>query len=113
MTGGLQEQVTDGKDWFGIGLNPSSKSIIGSQEVPWIYEDRLDGKQVTDALVRFYNMSKTEREHMGKLGRKHVLKEYGQSKYAGNWYQLFERVTKEYGSWDSRVNYKSWEISEL
>ena len=30
MTGGLQEQVTDGEEWFGIGLKPSSKAIIGS-----------------------------------------------------------------------------------
>ena len=28
MTGGLQEQVTDGKSWFGIGLEPDSKAII-------------------------------------------------------------------------------------
>ena len=30
MTGGLQEQVTDGEDWFGIGIEPASKAIIGS-----------------------------------------------------------------------------------
>lgn len=34
MTGGLQEQVTDGADWFGIGIEPCSKALIGSQEVP-------------------------------------------------------------------------------
>ena len=42
MTGGLQEQVTDGENWFGVGIEPSSKAIIGSQEVPYIYEDRLN-----------------------------------------------------------------------
>ena len=41
MTGGLQEQVTDGKEWFGIGIEPTSRAIIGSQDIPWIYEDRL------------------------------------------------------------------------
>ena len=41
MTGGLQEQVTDGTNWFGIGLEPVSKAVVGSQEVPFIYEDRL------------------------------------------------------------------------
>jgi glycosyltransferase involved in cell wall biosynthesis len=39
MTGGLQEQVTDGEQWFGFGIEPASKAIIGSQEVPWIYEE--------------------------------------------------------------------------
>ena len=42
MTGGLQEQVTDGEEWFGIGLEPCSKAIIGSQEIPYIREDRLN-----------------------------------------------------------------------
>ena len=36
MTGGLQEQVTDGENWFGVGIEPSSKSVIGSQEIPYI-----------------------------------------------------------------------------
>ena len=113
MTGGLQEQVTDGENWFGIGLEPSSKAIIGSQEVPWIYEDRLDGKDVTDALVKFYNMNKQERDEMGKKGRAYVLKEYSKSKYAGNWYKLFKKVIEEHGSWETRKGYKSWEIVEI
>ena len=39
MTGGLQEQVTDGKNWFGFGIEPSSKCIIGfsSFSFPGIY----------------------------------------------------------------------------
>ena len=57
MTGGLQEQVTDGENTFGIALTPSSKAIIGSQQVPFIYEDRLSGSDVTQALLDMYNMS--------------------------------------------------------
>ena len=30
MTGGLQEQVTNGKEWFGWGIQPCSKTVIGS-----------------------------------------------------------------------------------
>ena len=51
MTGGLQEQVTDGENWFGIGLEPTSKAIIGSQTVPYIYEDRLSQEVVVNALI--------------------------------------------------------------
>ena len=41
MTGGLQDQITDGETWFGVGLEPCSKTVIGSQQVPYIYEDRI------------------------------------------------------------------------
>ena len=52
MTGGLQEQVTDGENWFGFGLQPASKAIIGSLQVPYIYEDRISQKDFTDALKK-------------------------------------------------------------
>ena len=114
MTGGLQEQVTDGNDnWFGIGIQPSSKAVIGSQDVPYIYEDRIKKEDFLDAIEDFYNLSEEERQKMGKLGRKHVLQNYNLTIYAENWYNTFKKVFEKYGSWDTRQNYKSWEIFEL
>ena len=113
MTGGLQEQVTDGEKWFGIGLKPDSKAIIGSQDVPYIYEDRLSGQQVVNALEKFYNLSKEERIEMGKEGRNHVLNNYGFSQYSGLWYQTFQDVFDKFGSWENRKGYKHWSFEQL
>jgi len=114
MTGGLQEQVTDGDDnWFGIGIQPSSKAIIGSQDVPYIYEDRISKEDFVKAMLDFYNTPKKERETMGLKGRSHVLNNYNLSTYIGNWYQIFQKVFDEFGSWDTRKKYKSWEMFEL
>ena len=113
MTGGLQEQVTNGTDWFGIGLEPSSKAIIGSQEVPYIYEDRLDGNSVVNAMERFHNMSKEERLEMGRAGRKHVIDNYGFEQYSELWQKSFRELFEECGSWDTRKNYKHWSFKEL
>ena len=74
MTGGLQEQVTDGENWFGIGLEPTSKAIIGSQEIPWIYEDRLSEEVVVEAMEKMHNMDSEEREMLGHVGRQHRFK---------------------------------------
>jgi len=113
MTGGLQQQVTNGKEWYGIGLEPSSKAVIGSQEVPWIYEDRLNKEDFIDALLDFFNMTKEQREEMGEKGRQHVLREYGYDKYAKSWENLLIRVHETHGSWDSRENYKSYRYTTL
>lgn len=113
MTGGLQEQVTDGKNWFGIGIEPSAKAIIGSQEVPWIYEDRMSKQQFLDAMRTFYNMSKSEREEMGKMGRKHVTDNYSYSTYGSKWRALFQYVTEDLGSWENRKNYKNYKFEEI
>lgn len=113
MTGGLQEQVTDGENWFGIGLEPTSKAIIGSQEIPFIYEDRLSEEVVVDALKKMHNMSKEERAELGKAGREHVSKNYSPEKYAKEWEELFEGIIEQHGSWDTRKGYKSWELIEV
>jgi glycosyltransferase involved in cell wall biosynthesis len=113
MTGGMQEQVTDGKEWFGIGLEPASKAIIGSLEVPYIYEDRVSGKDVIDAMEKMYNMSQEERDELGRKGRGHVLKNYNFKKYGEQWVELLTKVYEEKGSWNTRKDYKAWELTEV
>jgi glycosyltransferase involved in cell wall biosynthesis len=113
MTGGLQEQVTDGEEWFGYGIEPSSKCIIGSQEVPWIYEDRISKEDFLDCMMNFYNLSKEERSELGRKGRQHVLKNYGFDTHGKQWYKVINDAIEEFGSWDNRKNYKHWSFEEL
>ena len=113
MTGGMQEQVTDGTSWFGMGLEPSSKSIIGSQEVPYIYEDRINKDDFIDAMVEFYEMTVEEKRAMGAAGRKHVLDNYGHTQYSNLWYKTFQSAFEKFGSWENRKNHKAWELVEL
>mgnify|MGYP003647442268 CR=1 FL=1 len=113
MTGGLQEQVTDGEEWFGIGLEPSSKAIIGSQEIPWIYEDRVAGKEVVDAMEAMYRMTQEEREELGKKGRNHVITNYNREEIMKKWDEVFTKLYNDLGSWENRKNYKAWEFKEI
>jgi hypothetical protein len=113
MTGGLQEQITDGEKHFGIGIEPTSKAIIGSQDVPYIYEDRISKEDFLDAMESFYDMTDEERKQLGSDGRKYVLSKYGMDKYTGLWYQTFKEVFEEFGSWDTRKGYKAWEVFEI
>jgi len=113
MTGGLQEQVTDGEEWFGIGLQPSSRSIIGSQDIPWIYEDRINGPEFVDSLEKFYNTSKEARAEMGAKGRSHVMKNYNFDNFNNKWIEVMTDIHEKHGSWDTRRNYKSWRFEEL
>jgi len=113
MTGGLQEQVTNGEEWFGIGLEPASKAIIGSQEIPWIYEDRLNGDDVVEALVQMFNMTTEEREHMAERGYQHVKMNYNFENFERTWVETMDSINDKYGSWDTRKNYKSWDLVEI
>jgi len=113
MTGGLQEQVTDGEEIFGIGIEPASKAIIGSQDIPWIYEDRLDGKEVTDAMQKMVEMSKEDRAALGEKGIEHVKKNYSFEDFEETWVDFMDKVIKENGSWGDRKKYNKWTLKEL
>lgn len=95
MTGGLQEQVTDGEVEFGVGLIPRAKSIIGSQQVPYIYEDRVDKAQFHSALSKIYKMGAEERNRLGILGREYTIENYNFVKMQEQWVSLIEKVLED------------------
>ena len=96
MTGGLQEQVTDGVNMFGVPLYPASKALIGSQQVPYIYEDRVDKDQVVSAMNKMYSMTPEARKAMGMAGKQHVEKNYNFKTYKDGWADIME---KTYNKW--------------
>ncbi len=108
MTGGLQEQVTDGENWFGIGIEPASKAIIGSQEIPFIREDRLNEDDVVNAMLKMYEMSPEERNELGQKGRDHVLKNYSFEQFEKSWSEFMDETCDKHGSWKTRKNYRAW-----
>ena len=113
MTGGLQEQVALGSDVTGIPLIPESKAIIGSQDVPYIYEDRLSEKQVVSALEKMFVMSREERRKMGLVGRTHVVNNYNFETFNKQWVDIMTEVHEENGSWDTRTNYQGIRFLEV
>ena len=133
LTGGLQEQVlsidqvnhdivkernqkfkgTNIETDFGIGLEPASKAIIGSQQVPYIYEDRVCGPQVVDALMTMYSYGKEKREELGNNCINKIVKEYSFEEYAKSWDDLIVDVYNRFGSWENRKNYSPWELVKV
>jgi|TARA_R110002020_G_scaffold112593_1_gene258965 glycosyltransferase involved in cell wall biosynthesis len=114
MTGGLQEQVTDGEEYFGIGIEPSSKAVIGSNQCPWICEDRISKQDFLDACLKMYNMSQEERDVLGEKGRQHVLKNYNFETFQKQWVDFMTGIYENNGSWEKRkFDNNRWELIEV
>jgi glycosyltransferase involved in cell wall biosynthesis len=109
-TGGLQDQVTDGENVYGVAIEPASKAIIGSQEVPYIYEDRLNKEDFLNAMMTMYEMSAEERTALGAKACTWANENFGFDKYAERWDALFQKIHEERGSWESRSQYTSYEM---
>ena len=110
MTGGLQDQVTDGEKFYGVGLRPSSKAVIGSQEVPYIYEDRLDKDDFINGMMEMYELGPDGRAALGKECREWSLDRFGFDKFIQAWDNLFTSVHEKKGSWESRKGYTPYDV---
>lgn len=111
-TGGLQEQVRGANGIYGIEIEPSSRAVIGSQEVPFIYEDRISNVQFIQALKTFTDLPKETRNLIGQAGRQHVIENYNFNDFISNWDQIFTHVNETRSSWPNRL-YKGWELKEI
>ena len=113
MTGGLQEQVTNGKDWFGYGIKPASSAIIGSQQVPYIYEDRISRQDFVATMRKAIRTKPEKYNKMVEGGINHVRENYNFDDFSNTWVELMENVHNENGSWETRKNYSPWECIEI
>jgi len=113
MTGGLQEQVTDGEKYFGLGIKPASKAIIGSLQVPYIYEDRISKEDFHDALDKALNIGEKAYKKMSILARDHVRSNYNFENYEKRWIKLMDDIVEKHGSWNNRKIYRRWHLMEV
>tara|TARA_R110000796_G_scaffold65503_3_gene151310 strand:+ start:3636 stop:4916 length:1281 start_codon:yes stop_codon:yes gene_type:complete len=113
MTGGLQEQVTDGKNFFGFAIEPASKTVIGSLQVPYIYEDRISQRDFEKAMTKALKNPAKKYKQMSSQGRRHVLKSYNFETFEKSWVDLMDKTIEEHGSWETRTGYKRWHLMEV
>ncbi len=113
MTGGLQEQVTDSRNWFGFGIEPASRTVIGSLQVPYIYEDRITQKDFEKALTSSLEIRPKTYKKMVTLGKAHVRNNYGFNKFEERWVEIMDDIVEKHGSWENRKGYKRWHLKEI
>jgi glycosyltransferase involved in cell wall biosynthesis len=101
VTGGMQDQMRfedENGDWINFDKNfpsnhfgkykkcgdwaipifPSNISLVGSPQTPYIWDDRVDFREVAKAIEKVYNMSAEERVKRGMQGREWVQSEESQ-----------------------------------
>lgn len=86
-TGGLQDQNIDPDtgEVYGISIEPVTKLLVGSQQIPWIYSDHPSHQQMVDAFLKIYNMSKQDRDELGKRASESVLKRFDMNSMIDKW----------------------------
>jgi hypothetical protein len=93
----LQDQAVDDKgNVLGVMVEPVSRSIQGSQQIPYIFDDRPSDKDLVDALVTMYNMPDKDRVALGNTAREWTLKRFSMGDLIGQWDTALQTYITKY-----------------
>jgi len=91
-TGGLQDQViTDDGVELGVVVKPSTRSLTGSQQIPFIFDDRCSDEDIVAALKKLYEMSRDERRELGEKARSWTEKTFRLEDMVKKWEEVIEK----------------------
>lgn len=110
-TGGLTRQVEDPEtgDQVGIGMDPEVRTMVGNHMVPYIYEDFVSHKTVTDAFMKMYELGPEGREKLGAKAMERVKKEYSLEKIVSEWDRTLSQTIED---WNDKKTPR-WKAIEL
>jgi glycosyltransferase involved in cell wall biosynthesis len=109
-TGGLTRQVVDHRDNSenGIALDIELQTLVGSQMVPYIYEDYVSCESVADGMYKLFSLSPDKKKSLREKVRSYALSEFGYQDTIDKWDKTLKDLSV---SW--KDNYKRFECIEL
>lgn len=129
VTGGMQDQmrfVDNEGNWFtpsadipsnhrgtfkehgewAFPVYPTSRSLQGSPQTPYIFDDRCRWEDAAEQLKNVYSLSKDEREKRGLKGREWAISEEAgfTAKHQAN--RVMEAFNELFSTWEPREEYE-------
>jgi len=107
-TGGLTRQVIDHRNGTenGVAIKPAVRALVGSQAVPYIYEDHVSNEDAAAAIVKIYSMSVEEREALGEKARQYALTQFRLEDTVRRWDETLSDTIEKF-------DYQRWTCTEL
>lgn len=108
-TGGLTRQVVDHTDnsQNGVALDIDFKTLVGSQTVPYIYEDYVHNQSFANAMMQLYEMPSKDKKLLSRKVRNYANTEFAYQKTVDRWHDTMIQAMKEFR------NRKNWQIEEI
>ena len=110
-TGGLTRQVVDHRDGTenGVALSVDFQTLVGSQSLPFIYEDYSSVETICNGILKLYLMTKEERDNLGEKARQYVLSEFNYQKTVDRWHETLLELLENF----DKIKNNRWSIEEV
>ena len=109
-TGGLTRQVVNAYtgEENGAALPVELKTLVGSQGVPYIYEDYVTVETTAKGIMKLYELGKDGRKRLGAKAREYALSEFGYQKVIDSWDKTLGDLIENW-----RKDRKNFEVNAL
>jgi glycosyltransferase involved in cell wall biosynthesis len=97
-TGGMTRQLVDWRDGSpnGFPIEPAVRMLVGSQLVPYIYDDHVDKKAVTEAYMKIYKMTSGEKQKLAKKMMDYADFEFNYGNVIKQWDESLEKCITDF-----------------
>jgi glycosyltransferase involved in cell wall biosynthesis len=109
-TGGLTRQVVDHRDGThnGVAIPIEFKTLVGSQGVPYIYEDYVAAESISSAIMTLYNKSPDEMKALKVKVKNYAKTQFNIHDTIDDWDRTMIECIEKF-----KTGYKAWECEEL
>ncbi len=98
-TGGMTKQVMREEGVYnGIGLDPEVRNLVGSQVVPYIYEDHISNETVAKAIMQMYEWGPEKRKEIGKEAMEYAHSVFSYDDMINNWDRTLSDTMENWNS---------------
>jgi len=103
-TGGLTRQVVDHRDGShnGVALDIDVKTLVGSQSVPYIYEDYVKNENIAAAIKKIYSLSAVEKTKLSKKVLDYANYEFLHQNTVDRWHETMMTTIQRFKEQKSR-----------
>lgn len=113
MTGGVQDQLVDSEtgEKFGLPIKVHHRNLVGSQLVPYIYEDYASREDIKNAILEAYKMPKEEKNALVEKAYQRATNFFGYSKIMTKWKDVFDQEIKKFK--ETSLGKNQWSLEEV
>lgn len=83
-------------NWWGVPVFPAVRNNVGSQTVPYIYDDRANNDDVAKALKKLYDMGRKKRKALGLQARAWAQSTFGMKDMISAWDEMLVNANSKW-----------------
>ena len=84
------------------------KSLVGSQGVPYIYEDYVSNETIANAMMSLFNLTPEEKKELNKKVKEYAKTQFAMEDTVSEWDRTMYECLQEF-----KNEYKPWRCEEL